>query len=53
MKAVMKVASGVGRIELRDIEEPNAEPGQVKIKVEATGICGTDLHIYKIVENLL
>lgn len=33
MKAVMKVARGVGNIELRDIPEPTPQAGQVKIKV--------------------
>jgi len=47
MKAVMKVARGVGHVELRDIPEPEPLPGQVKIAVRAAGICGTDLHIYK------
>jgi L-iditol 2-dehydrogenase len=47
MQAVMKVAPGVGNIELRDIPEPKAGPGQVVIKVQAAGICGTDIHIYK------
>ncbi len=47
MKAVMKVAPGIGQVELRDIPEPEAGAGQVKIKVHAAGICGTDLHIYK------
>ncbi len=47
MKAVMKVAPGVGNIEVRDIAEPVPGPGQVKIRVQAAGICGTDLHIYK------
>lgn len=47
MKAVMKVARGVGHVELRDIPEPEPQPGQVKIAVRAAGICGTDLHIYK------
>jgi L-iditol 2-dehydrogenase len=47
MKAVMKVAPGVGNIELREITEPDVQAGQVKIKVYAAGICGTDLHIYK------
>lgn len=47
MKAVMKMARGVGNIELREIDEPQAGVGQVKIKVRAAGICGTDLHIYK------
>ena len=47
MKAVMKVALGVGNIELRDIPEPTAGEGQVVIGVKAAGICGTDMHIYK------
>lgn len=47
MKAVMKVARGVGNIELRDLPEPDPQAGQVKIQVHAAGICGTDLHIYK------
>jgi L-iditol 2-dehydrogenase len=47
MKAVMKVARGVGNVELRDLPEPSPGAGQVKIKVQAAGICGTDLHIYK------
>lgn len=47
MKAVMKIARGVGNVELREIAEPSAGPGQVKIAVKAAGICGTDLHIYK------
>lgn len=46
MKAVMKVAHGEGHVEVRDIDEPQAGPGQVKIRVEAAGICGTDLHIF-------
>jgi L-iditol 2-dehydrogenase len=47
MKAVMKVAPGVGNIALQDIDEPGAAAGQVKIKVHSAGLCGTDLHIYK------
>jgi L-iditol 2-dehydrogenase len=47
VKAVMKVARGVGFVETRDIPEPDPGPGQVKIRVRAAGICGTDLHIYK------
>jgi L-iditol 2-dehydrogenase len=46
MQAVMKVAPGVGNVELRDIDEPAPAPGHVLIEVQAAGICGTDLHIY-------
>lgn len=47
MKAIMKVAPGVGNVEVRDIPEPAPGPGQVKLRVHAAGLCGTDLHIYK------
>ncbi len=46
MQAVMKVAPGVGNIELRDIPDPDASFGQVLLKVHAAGLCGTDIHIY-------
>ena len=46
MKAVMKTAPGIGNVEVREIAEPAPGPGWVKIAVAATGICGTDLHIY-------
>ena len=53
MKALMKVAEGPGNLELRDIREPAPGPGEVVVKVAATGICGSDLHIqddeYKVV----
>jgi L-iditol 2-dehydrogenase len=47
MKAIMKVARGVGNVEIRDIDEPQAGAGQVKLAVRAAGLCGTDLHILK------
>ncbi|HEX8919646.1 MAG TPA: zinc-binding dehydrogenase [Chloroflexota bacterium] len=46
MKALVKTAAGLGNVEILDINEPQVSPGQVKIAVQATGICGTDLHIY-------
>ncbi|MBP3737073.1 MAG: zinc-binding dehydrogenase [Lachnospiraceae bacterium] len=47
MKALMKTAPGVGNMELRDMPEPFPGPGRVKIAVEYTGICGSDLKIVK------
>ena len=47
MKALMKVAEGVGHLEICDIAEPIPSPTEVKIKVDSAGICGTDLHIYQ------
>jgi L-iditol 2-dehydrogenase len=46
MLAIRKLARGVGNIEIRDVPMPTAGPGQVVIKVDSAGICGTDLHIY-------
>ena len=45
MQALMKVAPGKGNLELREIPEPVAGPGEVVVRVAATGICGSDLHI--------
>ena len=47
MRAVVKYAEGYGNMELRDVPESNVGDTEVKIKVEAVGICGSDLHIYK------
>ena len=46
MKGVMKYQDGPGHVELREIPEPTPGPGQIKIRVEYAGICGSDLHIY-------
>ena len=46
MKAVVKYAEGKGKMELRQVPEPTPGANEVKIKVEAVGICGSDLHIY-------
>ncbi len=45
MKALQKTERGPGHLRLREVREPACGPGQVKIKVVAAGICGTDLHI--------
>ncbi|MBD3307733.1 alcohol dehydrogenase catalytic domain-containing protein [candidate division KSB3 bacterium] len=46
MKALVKYERGPGNMEIRDVPEPEVKPGEVKIQVHATGICGSDLHIY-------
>jgi L-iditol 2-dehydrogenase len=45
MKALVKVALGKGNLELRELPNPIAGPGEVVIRVAATGVCGTDLHV--------
>lgn len=46
MKALVKYEEGPGNMEIRDVSEPVVGPGQIKIKVNWAGICGSDLHIY-------
>ena len=46
MKAIVKYAAEPGNMEIREVPEPKAGPGQIKIKVLAAGICGSDLHIH-------
>ena len=46
MKALVKLESGDGHLELRDVERPKIAHDEVLIKVKACGICGTDIHIY-------
>lgn len=45
MKALVKTRKGVGCIEVCDVPEPVPGPGEVKIKVAACGICGSDIHV--------
>ena len=46
MKALVKYQRGDGFMEIREVPEPSAGKGEIKIDVRATGICGSDLHIY-------
>lgn len=44
MKAA--VLTGKRKIEIQDIESPTCGPGQVIVRPEFTGICGTDQHVF-------
>jgi threonine 3-dehydrogenase len=46
MKALVKVKSERG-LWLQDVPEPKISINDVLIKIHKTGICGTDLHIYR------
>jgi 2-desacetyl-2-hydroxyethyl bacteriochlorophyllide A dehydrogenase len=36
-----------GRVEVQEVPEPElVEPGDAIVQIEATGVCGSDLHIY-------
>jgi len=47
MKAIVKTKPGLGHIELQEWPDPSPASDEVKIKVAAAGICGTDIHIIK------
>lgn len=46
MKGVVKYARGDGFVELREVKDLPPASDQVKIEVKASGICGSDLHIF-------
>lgn len=45
MLAVVKAGPGSENVVLRQVPEPAAAAGQARIRVLATGICGTDVHV--------
>ena len=45
MRGLMKLAAGPGHVEIGEVPTPVPGPGEVLVEVQATGICGTDLHI--------
>ncbi len=45
MKAA--VLKEIGRIEIEDIDKPEAGAGHVLIKIDYVGICGSDVHYYE------
>lgn len=47
MKAVVKTGPEADQLALKDWPEPSPAPSQVKLKIGAAGICGTDIHIIK------
>jgi L-iditol 2-dehydrogenase len=47
MQALVKTGAGVADLELKEWPEPSPAPDEVKLKVAAAGICGTDVHIIK------
>jgi L-iditol 2-dehydrogenase len=48
MKATMQIAELIGVRQFRLAEAPAAEPGpgEIQVRVEAVGICGSDVHSY-------
>jgi len=46
MKALVKTQKGVGYVEVQDVPEPTPGPGEVKIRIAACGVCGSDIHVF-------
>jgi len=46
MRAVVATARGSESVELRDVPEPTCGRGEVIVRVEAAGICGSDVHVF-------
>ena len=40
------VMTAPGRIEFREVPEPVPGPGQVRVRVERIGVCGSDIHVF-------
>ncbi|MHC1759756.1 MAG: zinc-binding dehydrogenase [Negativicutes bacterium] len=47
MKAIAKTKREYGWLEMIDIPKPVPGPNEVLIKINAVGVCGSDVHIYK------
>lgn len=47
MKAVVKYGRNDRNVEVRDVPEPTMGPDQVLIEVKATGVCGSDVHMWR------
>jgi len=45
LRALVKYDYGPGKMEIRDVEEPSPGADDALVRVEAAGVCGTDLHI--------
>ncbi len=46
-KARIAVLTGEKKIEINELSVPEVNDDEVLVKVEQTGICGTDVHEYK------
>ena len=46
MKGLVKFKKGEGNVEIQEVNEPKPGRDEVMIEVKATGICGSDIHIY-------
>ncbi|WP_435746177.1 zinc-dependent alcohol dehydrogenase [Microbacterium sp. PMB16] len=47
MKAIVKFGLNDGDVEVRDVPEPQLQPGTVLIAARAVGVCGSDIHMWR------
>ncbi len=47
MQAVVKYGRQDGAVEVRQVSEPRVAPDQVLIQVQAVGVCGSDIHMWR------
>lgn len=47
MLALNKIASGLGNLQLQQVEIRAPQAGEMLIKIKASGLCGTDMSVYK------
>lgn len=52
MLALNKIASGMGNLALQEVDVRQPNPGEMLIKIKASGLCGTDMSVYKGAGNL-
>ena len=52
MPSIQKIAPAVGAMELRETEVPRIKPHEVLVKVRASAICGSDLHLWQWDESI-
>lgn len=45
MKALVKTKHGPDCMQYMEVKEPAPGPGEIKVKIYACGICGTDIHL--------
>ena len=36
-----------GKMEIRELPMPQAQPGEVVLKIEYVGVCGSDAHFFE------
>jgi alcohol dehydrogenase/L-iditol 2-dehydrogenase len=46
MRALVKFGERAGEVEVREVADPVAGPGEVLVRAEYIGVCGSDLHMW-------